>query len=156
LVSPCQVIAKGSYLGLTTGPVPPVLGRIPNDALRREVDEAELFLLPCQIAENGDRDGIPVALMEAMAMETPPVSTKVSGIPELIEDGVTGFLAPQKNHQKVSECILKALDSDLEEIGSRSREKIQSEFNVERETEKLIDIFEQCEFDTDDSGTTET
>jgi len=131
-----------------------VLGRIPDEALRRELDQAAIFLLPSQVTETGDRDGIPVALMEAMAMETPPVSTRVSGIPELIEGGVTGFLASQKDPETVSERILEALDSDLEAIGSRARETIQSEFNVGTETEKLIEVFEQCEFGTDDSGTT--
>lgn len=125
-----------------------VLGRIPDDVLRSEVDEATIFLLPSQVTEDGDRDGIPVALMEAMAMGTPPVSTKVSGIPELIQDGVTGFLAPQKDHEAVSKCILEALDSDLETMGALARETIQSEFNVEAEVEKLIEIFEQCELDT--------
>jgi len=55
-----------------------------------------MFILPCIIAENGDRDGIPVALMEAMAMELPVISTTVSGIPELVEDGISGYWYPKR------------------------------------------------------------
>lgn len=60
-----------------------ILGNVTDEELIQEYDEAEIFLLPCVVAEDGDRDGIPVVLMEAMAMECVPVSTRVSGIPEL-------------------------------------------------------------------------
>ena len=64
-------------------------------------ENAEMFILPCIIAENGDRDGIPVAIMEAMAMELPVISTKVSGIPELVEDGIWGYWYPKKMRKQL-------------------------------------------------------
>lgn len=120
-----------------------VLGKIPDEKLINEVDRAELFLLPSQIAVNGDRDGIPVALMEAMALETPPISTEVSGIPELIQHGVNGFLVQQQDVNQLSNCIRNALKSDLSEIKSNSRAKVSSEFNIQNEINKLETIFNQ-------------
>lgn len=121
-----------------------VLGRVSDETVRRELDQAELFLLPCRVAKNGDRDGIPVALMEAMAMETPPVSTTVSGIPELIDNRRTGFLSPPEDPEAIAECLSEGLGNDLAAMGKQCRETVQEEFNVDSETKKLLDVFDRC------------
>jgi glycosyltransferase involved in cell wall biosynthesis len=76
-----------------------------------------MFVLPCQIVNNGDRDGIPNVLVEAMAMEIPVISTEISGIPELIKDQVNGLLIPQKE----VDLLAKALETYLENPEKRSR-----------------------------------
>ena len=121
-----------------------VLGRVSDKTVRRELDQAELFLLPCRVAKNGDRDGIPVALMEAMAMETPPVSTTVSGIPELIDHRRTGFLSSPDDPEAIAECLSEALGSNLTAIGKRCRKTVQEQFNIDSETEKLLNVFDRC------------
>lgn len=123
-----------------------ILGHVSDERLIRELDEAEVFLLPCVIASDGDRDGIPVALMEAMAMETVPVSTTVSGIPELIDHGRTGMLVEPRNIDELSEATQKLLSSDSEPDISRSdaREQILSQFNVRTSTERLINSISNC------------
>ena len=68
------------------------LGPITTDAVRAELQHADLALLPCVVADDGERDGIPIFLTEAMALGVPVLTTPVSGIPELIVDGDTGFL----------------------------------------------------------------
>ena len=66
---------------------------LPPSQIPAALAEAQVFALPCRIADSGDRDGIPVAMMEAMAAGLPVVTTPVSGIPELVDDTV-GWLVP--------------------------------------------------------------
>lgn len=70
-------------------------GAMPHDAVKRKLAEASVFVLPSVTAGNGDVEGIPVALMEAMAAGRIALSTRHSGIPELIEDGVSGLLTDE-------------------------------------------------------------
>ena len=76
-----------------------LLGWQNQDVIKDYLQKATMFALPCIVTSNGDRDGIPAALMEAMAMGIPCISTSVSGIPELIEDGRTGLIVPEKDAQ---------------------------------------------------------
>ncbi len=69
------------------------LGRRNEDEVRAALDTADLFVLPSIVAEDGQMEGLPVALMEALACGVPAVSTELSGIPEIIIDGNTGLLA---------------------------------------------------------------
>ena len=121
-----------------------LLGHVSDERLVRELDEAKAFVLPSVIASDGDRDGIPVALMEAMAMETIPVSTTVSGIPELIEHGENGFLVPPHDVEALSEVLAGILggDSDYEIRPAALRETISCEFAVEGCVSDLLESFE--------------
>jgi len=86
------------------------LGAAGPDAVRAELARAEAFVLACRVAANGDLDGIPVALMEAMAAGVPVVSTRLSGIPELVEDGVSGLLAAPGDDASLADAIGRLLD----------------------------------------------
>jgi glycosyltransferase involved in cell wall biosynthesis len=66
---------------------------------------ADLFALACVVASGGDRDGIPVAIMEAMACELPVVSTTVSGVPELVRAGESGLLAPPRDAEGLADAL---------------------------------------------------
>ncbi|WP_413728007.1 glycosyltransferase [Sodalis sp. RH19] len=108
-----------------------LLGFKAQEDIMAYLNEADLFLLPSRTAENGDMEGIPVALMESMAVGTPVISTYHSGIPELIEDKVTGWLAPENNAiciANIIEKIVKSGDSNSLII-TNAREKIEKEFN---------------------------
>jgi glycosyltransferase involved in cell wall biosynthesis len=78
----------GLEADVTIGPA------VSQDELRAIYQLSDIFVLPCLVAADGDRDGIPNVLAEAMATEMAIVSTRVSGIPELVEDGSNGLLAP--------------------------------------------------------------
>lgn len=69
------------------------LGRRSEDEVRGALDAADLFVLPSIVAADGQMEGLPVALMEALACGVPAVATELSGIPEIIVEGVTGLLA---------------------------------------------------------------
>lgn len=124
------------------------LNNVDDQELLQELDEASCFLLPCVIAESGDRDGIPVALMEAMAMKTPPVSTAVSGLPELIDHEVNGLLVEPRNSEETAEAIIRLLQNDGEfsAYAKEARETIVRNFNISLEVNKLESAFKKAQF----------
>jgi glycosyltransferase involved in cell wall biosynthesis len=71
---------------------------------------SDLFVLPSRIARSGDRDGLPNVLMEAQAFGLPVLSTDVSGIPELVAHGTTGWLVPQKDPAALADALRRLLD----------------------------------------------
>jgi glycosyltransferase involved in cell wall biosynthesis len=120
-----------------------LLGRVSDKRLIQELDEATAFVLPCVVAADGDRDGIPVALMEAMAMETVPISTTISGIPELIKDGETGLLCEERNTGALREAIRHVIENpcEMRSIANQARDYVVSEFAAKEQVEKMERIF---------------
>jgi glycosyltransferase involved in cell wall biosynthesis len=118
-------------------------GPVPQERLKRYFERADVFALPCVTASNGDMDGIPVSLMEAMAMEVPTVSTYVSGIPELIENEQSGLLVPEKNPKALADAVQRLLgDEELRErLGKGGRRRVQAEFNIRTDAAKLASLF---------------
>lgn len=104
----------------------------PSHQVKALLDQADVFLLPSVTGADGDMEGIPVALMEAMAVGLPVVSTVHSGIPELVESGKSGWLVPENDAQALAQRLaaFSELDSEgLQTIVRRAREKIETEFN---------------------------
>lgn len=120
------------------------LDAVSDERLLREFDEAQCFLLPCVVAESGDRDGIPVVLMEAMAMRTPPVSTTVSGVPELIAHERNGLLAAPRDPEALAAGIRRLLEDDdrRRRYGARARDTVRAEFDVAGTVDDLLATFE--------------
>ena len=120
------------------------LGNVSDDRLERELDEAAVFVLPCVIAEDGDRDAMPVVLKEAMAMMTPCVSTTVSAVPELIEDGTDGLLVEPHDARGLAEAIGSLLTDEDERrrMGRRARKTVATKFDIETIGKGLVTSFE--------------
>ncbi len=124
-----------------------LLGGIPNDQLIELYSRACVFLMPCIKAPDGDMDGIPVSMMEAMSCEVPVVSTSISGIPELVKDGITGRLAPEKNVDVLMQ-ILKELLADMgkiEQFGKAGREHVLKDFCISQNAAKLRELIEEIQ-----------
>ncbi len=96
--------------------------------------QASLFVLPCRITADGDRDGIPNVLAEAMAMELPVVSTNIAGIPELVEHNRTGILVRPEDPVELAAAIARLLDQPQlrEELGKAGRERVCQMFAAEK------------------------
>jgi glycosyltransferase involved in cell wall biosynthesis len=80
-----------------------------QDAVLAALREADIFVLPSRIAEDGDRDGLPNVLMEAQSQGVACLATTVSGIPELIEDGVTGLLVPPEDPAALATGLVRLI-----------------------------------------------
>lgn len=116
-------------------------GSMTNQETLRLVRRASAFVLPSRIDAHGDRDGIPTSMIEAMYLRTPTVSTRVSGIPELVEHGVNGFLAEPEDASAVADGLRSLLtDRGLQErFGEAGRAKVRAEFDVAHNIDVMID-----------------
>lgn len=118
-----------------------LLGAQSHEKVVAEFQAASLFVLPSVLSADGDRDGIPNVILEAMAMELPAVSTDHSGIPEVVRDGQTGLLVPPADVPALTEALARLLD-DPElgaEMGRRGRQLVLAEFDVQRNADRLLD-----------------
>ena len=118
------------------------LGPRPNDQLLTLFREACLFLMPCKTARNGDMDGIPVAMMEAMASGVPVVSTRISGIPELVEDNKSGILTSENDVESLAAALEKMLRNAalVRTYGQAARQRIEMEFNINTMSKQLREL----------------
>ena len=107
-------------------------GAVVQERVMQFLQEASVFVLPSIITDDGRRDGIPVALMEAMAMELPVISTNIVGIPELIEDGNEGLLVEQRNPSELAAALEFLLENEhvRKRMGRNGRQKIIDRFNI--------------------------
>jgi glycosyltransferase involved in cell wall biosynthesis len=121
-------------------------GPMSQSQLFSEYQKASAFCLPCRVLENGDRDGIPNVLMEAMAVGVPVVSTPVSGIPELIHDGVNGLLVPSEDPGALAEAFLRLThDSRLAaDLSRNAQETIETRFNGDKFAARMASLFRGC------------
>ena len=119
------------------------LGNVSDERLERELQEAGLFVLPCVIASNGDRDVAPVALKEAMAMQTACISTTVSAIPELITDGNDGILVEPNNASALADSIAKLVDNPerRKTLAENGRKTVETKFDITHTVDELVSVF---------------
>jgi colanic acid/amylovoran biosynthesis glycosyltransferase len=113
------------------------LGAVGQDQLRELYERASIFCLP------SFGEGVPIVLMEAMAMEVPALSTRIAGIPELIESGRDGILLPPGRADELA-AALETLLSDpalRRQLGSQGRAKVLREFDAETSAGQLYELF---------------
>ena len=109
------------------GPVPTgvtVTGPLPPSQIRTAMSAANLFVLPCRQAADGDLDGVPVAMMEALACGRPVVTTPVSGIPELIDD-VVGWMVPPDSPNALCKALREATPILRKQRGGSGPKRLQ-------------------------------
>ncbi|MGH8523863.1 MAG: glycosyltransferase [Gammaproteobacteria bacterium] len=116
------------------------LGPLNSSEIEGELDQADAFLHHSVEASDGDQEGIPVSIMEAMAMGLPVVSTFHSGIPELIEQGVSGFLVKERDVEGYATALQNLLDSG-QALGRAAHERVRQKFDLERSNSELRLIY---------------
>lgn len=151
----CTIIGGGpeeknlrhQVLALAVDDIVTLAGALPQEKVVRYYRDADIFVLPSVIVENGQRDGIPVVLMEAMAWRLPVISTTVSGIPELIEAGKTGLLVPPEDAQALTQSIVKLAQSvELRtQLGEAGCNKVMNDFNINHSVNQLMALFHQSQ-----------
>ena len=105
---------------------------------------ANCFVQPSIIDRDGKMEGIPVALMEAMACSLPVIATDISGISELVSPSKTGYLVPPANPQAIANAIADVFNNweDAKEIACQGRKIVYEEFDLSYNAGKLASIFE--------------
>jgi len=105
--------------------------------------ESDIFVLTSVTARNGDKEGTPTVLLEAMSMCLPVISTIHSGIPEIVMDGKTGFLVPERNIDRLKEKLEYLINNSekRQEMGRNGRKFVEDNFDIKKLNVKLISIY---------------
>ena len=129
--------------GANAGEQIKLLGWRTQEDIVKLMQEAHIFLAPSITSSTGDQEGIPVVLMEAMAQGLPVVSTWHSGIPELVQDGISGLLAPERD----SDALAAKLDYLLTHherwapMGQAGRAYVQQFYDINLLNDQLVTLY---------------
>ena len=118
-------------------------GGLTEIEVRSRLDRADLFVLPSLVAGDGQMEGLPVALMEALACGIPTVATRLSGVPELIEDGETGLLAEPGEPASLGDALVATLADPVaaRRRAERGRAKVVAEFDIRGTGAQMAALF---------------
>jgi colanic acid/amylovoran biosynthesis glycosyltransferase len=120
-----------------------LVGPRPQEEAMRLVQDSAVFAAPCVVSSDGDRDGLPTVLLEAMALGTPCVSTDVTGIPEVLRDGETGLMVPQHDTQAVADAVERLLKDAIlrDRLATAARRLMEHEFDIHRNAARVRAAF---------------
>jgi glycosyltransferase involved in cell wall biosynthesis len=119
------------------------LGAQDQDVVLAQYRQSDLFVLPCRIASDGDRDGLPNVLVEAQSQSLACLSTAVSGITELIEHGRTGMIVPPERPDALASALSHLIGDPGERrrLGLAGAARVQQAFDARASTRQLLDLF---------------
>lgn len=153
----CLIIGDGPLEGeirrqvyrLGLGGVIHLVGQLPHEKLMLmyEKKEVDAVVLPSILTDDGEKEGIPVSLMEAMNYGIPVISTNTGGIPELLSGGA-GILVKEKSIKELADAISTLIKNKeaYREIVYRGFQKIHEEFNIRKNTSLLLEIMKENRF----------
>jgi glycosyltransferase involved in cell wall biosynthesis len=118
-------------------------GPLPQGQVMELIRSAAVFAAPCVVGDDGNRDGLPTVLLEAMALGTPCVSTDVTGIPEVILHEHTGLIVRQRDPEGLSAAMLRLMDQPrlAADLATRARVLIESQFDARQTSSQLRQVF---------------
>ena len=150
----CRIVGKGELRGalrrriaeLGLEDVVELAGPLPREALLELYPRASVLVAPSVVGADGNRDGLPTVLIEAMALGVPVVSTDVTGIPELVEDGRTGLLVAQHDPAALAAAIgrLLADSAGAAALAAAGRERVQRRFDLRANVAQLRELLEEA------------
>lgn len=147
----CQIVGVGELAGSLTAQIErlslsekvSLLGARPQNEVFELMQQAAVFAAPYIIGKDGNRDGLPTVLLEAMALGTPCVGTDVTGIPELIRHQQTGLIIPQEDASALASSLQKLLDNPAlrVEFATKARKLMEAEFDIHTNAAALRQLF---------------
>lgn len=123
-----------------------LLGATPQDEIIRKLAETRVFALACATERDGGMDNLPTVLMEAMAAGLPCVSTRLAGVPEMVEHGVTGLLVGEHEPSALADALARLLDDEplARRYGEAGRHRAHRLFAQEITAGQLLRCFAAC------------
>lgn len=118
-------------------------GAQPTDVVRTAMAGADVVIVPSVTCPTGEKEGLPVVIMEAMVSGVTVVATEHSGIPEIVIPGKTGRLVPEKEAEPLADAIFDAMNADNSELIINARQLVDQEFNIEQVALQRRALFEQ-------------
>lgn len=158
----CRIVGSGPLEGALRdqvdaadlGDVVELTGPLPQHAVADAVRSASVMVAPCVVGDDGNRDGMPTVLLEAMALGTPCIATPVTGVPELIRHGHNGVLVPERDPGALATEILTLID-DTERrraLAHEARRTIEADFDIVRQAAQLRRCFRTDRTDWREAG----
>ncbi|RRZ88463.1 glycosyltransferase family 4 protein [Erwinia sp. 198] len=128
----CELQAKVSFTGLLS-----------RQRVAKAIQQSAMVVAPCIISEDGDRDGLPTIMVEAMALGTPVISTRVAGIPELVIDGQTGLCVGPEDVVGLADAMVMLLSGQdmREKLARQARRMIVRDYDIDRNIMEMQKIF---------------
>lgn len=119
-------------------------GFVKYDGVSELISNSDMLVMPSVVHSSGDRDGIPTVIMECLMHRVPVIATDVSGIAEVVQDGVTGFLIPEKDPTAIANAVLKMIaDRDAAlAMAEAGRAKVLRLFDPERNHRALLELYQ--------------
>ncbi|MFH1175277.1 MAG: glycosyltransferase family 4 protein [bacterium] len=116
---------------------------LPNEQVFDELTRHDIYVQPSVIAKNGDQEGIPTAIMEAMLCGLPVIATFHSGIPEIIENKVSGILVPERDSERLAEAMefLAKNPEICQRFSENGRKAIKEKFNLKKQVKKIEEVY---------------
>jgi len=150
----CTIVGKGPLEArlralvaeLGVGDVVDLAGPLPQERLLALYRCASVVVAPCVVGTDGNRDGLPTVLIEAMALGVPVVATDVTGIPELVQDHRTGLIVPQRDPDAIARAIGRLLEdrSAAAALTRAARASVEAEFDLRRNATRLRSLLEEA------------
>ena len=118
-------------------------GFISQEQLREIYYRSHIFLHPSQTGRDGNQEGIPNSMLEAMATGLPVFATEHGGIPEAIENGVSGVLVPERDDEALARALLSAAQDPglLQRIGQAGGSAVRRNFDLSAQVQRLEEIY---------------
>jgi glycosyltransferase involved in cell wall biosynthesis len=149
----CLIIGKGRLRSHLDGLIKQwdlrkkvqLLGVCSQSEVLQRYREAHLFVLPCVIDDRGNRDGLPVSIVEALACGLPVITTSVTGIPEVVQDGHNGIIIPESEPVELADAIESVIsDAQLyQHLQENSRASVVTNFDLTKSANSMHQLFDE-------------
>lgn len=119
------------------------VGRKPRGEVKELLEQSDVLLAPSVEASTGSKEGMPMVIIEAMASGIPVISSQLSGIPEMLDHGTSGFLTEPGDNKAIADRLRDLISNPslVQEMGKQARKRVEEQFNIEKQTDKLLDKF---------------
>lgn len=120
------------------------LGKVSSQELVEEYKNSDIFVLPSIVDSRGDTEGLGVVLLEALSFGLPVIASRVGGIPDIVENGKTGILVPEKDPMAIADAIVRLLSNwnEAKKMVINGQAKIAERFSASKIADKLIQIYD--------------